>query len=557
MIRHHSPFFVFLDTISAMKITLAQLNPCIGDLESNAKKILASLKNSRDSDLLVTGELALCGYPPLDLIDWETFISHVQQCNDYLISQTSDTALLFGSLYRDKVGQLRNTAILAHQGKEIGRINKKLLPNYNVFDERRYFTPADSIQLIPWKGHQLGISICEDAWTNHDIWPDCPYQEDIITQQVAMGATHLINLSASPYSQGKPQIRFDLFKNHAQQHKLPLWHVNQVGANDELIFDGGSLAFDADGELSARATLFEESLVSATISKPWPERIEEIYKALTLGIADYFHKSGFSKAVIGLSGGIDSALALCLAAEALGNENVTAVAMPGPYSSNHSLEDAKQLAEALKITLEIFPINSLFDAMEHSFSDSFSHTLSGIARQNAQARMRGQVLMNLSNTINALVITTGNKSELAVGYCTLYGDMCGALAAIGDCPKKLVYDLCSHIKTTRYSTFPESILNKPPSAELAPDQKDQDTLPPYDALDRLVCDYIEHEKPLAELQSDFSETEVKHWLKVIDVNEHKRRQAPPVLRISSRAFGLGRRRPLTQGYNPSWDVPSK
>ncbi len=542
-----------------MRITIAQLNPIVGDITGNVERAWQAFQQaSREgSDLLVLPELFIIGYPPWDLLQRHWIISRVQETLQKLAQASEaypDTGLLIGAptLSPNTTGRgLYNSAVLIYQGRIAGIAHKSLLPTYDVFDEDRYFDRHNGGQPLTFKGEKLGVHICEDAWNDPELWPRRRmYERDPVAELAAQGATILINISASPFCKGKELVRYRLLRRHAQRHQLPFVYVNQIGGNDELIFDGRSFCFDAQGEPVAVLPAFQEAITTVDLAtarpisyEPLPE-IASVYEALVLGIQDYLRKCGFRKAVIGLSGGIDSAVTACLAVAALGSENVTALAMPSQYSSEASLRDARILAHNLGIQLHVASIQEIFEAYLQSFQELFPPMPPGVAEENIQSRIRGNLLMAYSNKTGALVITTGNKSELAVGYCTLYGDMSGGLAAISDVPKTLVYELGRYINRER-EIIPASIFTKAPSAELRPNQTDQDTLPPYEILDRIIELYVEEEYSAAEIIAEGFDQETVYWvLRTIDRNEYKRWQAPPGLKVTSKAFGIGRRMPL-------------
>ncbi len=547
-----------------MKITLAQLNPTVGDISGNLEKVKNVWKEceKESSDLLVMSELFLLGYPPRDLLERPRFIEKTQAAIAELTKLSKNhpqTGLLLGAPIptgKDTGKGLYNSALLIYQGRILFRQHKSLLPTYDVFDEARYFDPADKVEVVGFKDQRLGISICEDAWNDPRFWARQFYSFDPLEKLAQQGASLFINISASPFHMGKEKLRYQLIKNHAQKHKIPFVFVNQVGGNDELVFDGRSLFVDREGGLAKSFPPFREQVETLDIdpkggSKKYKplEEIESIHQALTLGVCDYMKKCGFSKAVVGLSGGIDSAVTCCVAAEAIGNENVLGVSMPSPYSSKGSLEDSRKLADNLGIEFKVVNISSIYD--------SYSQTLKGhldigdgvnVALENVQARIRGNILMAISNQYSHLVLSTGNKSELAVGYCTLYGDMTGGLAVLSDVPKTYVYKLAESINKEK-EVIPREIIEKPPSAELKPDQKDQDTLPPYQVLDEIIHYYVDEGYSLDEILNQGLEPEVvKRVIRDIDRNEYKRRQAAPGLKVTTKAFGMGRRMPIAAKY---------
>ena len=556
-----------------MKIALAQLNPTVGDLDANLEKLklnFAEIAKS-DTDLIILPELFLTGYPPRDLLDYDSFIAHCETTLEKLVefSQTCpQTAILVGTVTRCELEhgkKLYNSAVLIENRKIIFTQHKTLLPTYDVFDESRYFAPAQDLRVCPFRGEILGISICEDAWNETAAPLPHPYKQNPLAQLSAAGAGIFINLSASPYYLGKEQIRFELLARQSRQYDLPLLMVNQIGGNDELIFDGCSLALNRKGNLISQAPQFIEKILyidagelkknhpPETINKvrpdTIPDRLAQLENALILGIRDYFQKCGFSETVIGLSGGIDSALTCTLAVKALGKDKVWGITMPSPYSSGGSVEDSKILAENLGIRFAIVPITSLYQSYLDALQPLFADLPAGLAEENIQARIRGNILMSIANKFNRLLLTTGNKSELAVGYCTLYGDMSGGLAPISDLPKGLVYELSRYCNRDKI-IIPEATLTKEPSAELRPEQKDQDSLPPYDLLDRVLNLYIDEGRAAGQIiESEGFSAETVNWIiSAVKRNEYKRRQAPPGLKVTGKAFGCGRRMPIAARY---------
>jgi NAD+ synthase/NAD+ synthase (glutamine-hydrolysing) len=450
-----------------------------------------------------------------------------------------------------------NTAVVLQRGQIQFRQRKMLLPNYDVFDEQRYFRSADDQTLLQLGATPVALTICEDAWNDKRFWEKRLYDRDPVDELVNEGAKVLISINASPYQMGKRDLRRQIFSNIARHHGIPVVYVNQVGGNDQLVFDGSSFAMDPTGKVIAQAASFAEDLVIADINTgkgdhhdTHGEENEAIYEALVLGTKDYLRKCGFSKAVIGLSGGIDSSLVACIAVEALGRDNVTGIGMPGPYSSDHSVTDAREMAEKLAISFHLISINPGYQAAIAALDPLFKDTQPGVAEENIQSRLRGLTLMAFSNKFNTLVLTTGNKSEIAVGYCTLYGDMCGGLAVISDVPKTIVYDLCRVANKRLNGAIPESVFTKPPSAELRPDQKDSDSLPEYDVLDPILKAYVEDFLPPAAIATRLNvaiET-VRDVTNKVDRNEYKRQQAAPGIKVTSKAFGMGRRYPIAQRY---------
>ena len=547
-----------------MKITIAQLNPTVGDIDGNMRKISDALKICRadSSDLLALSELFISGYPPRDLLERKWFIEKVKAAVVELrriSANYPDTGILLGAPLESnhEPGRpLSNSAILIYDGEIVFRQDKSLLPTYDVFDEDRYFQPANETNAFKFKDETLGISICEDAWNDTDLWQHRLYTSDPIRALAEKGATLFINIASSPFYIGKDETRFHIVKNHAERHRVPFIFVNQTGANDELIFDGNSMVVDHNGSLDKKFPAFEEHIETidtkafgTPIAFVPPDRIESVHDALVLGLRDYLRKSGFKKAVIGLSGGIDSAVVCALAVEAIGASNVLGVAMPSPYSAELSLALASKLAENLSVELKTIPINEIYSAYINSLENplEFGREID-VTRENIQARIRGNILMAISNKFGHIVLSTGNKSELAVGYCTLYGDMSGGMAVISDVPKTIVYDLARFINRDR-EIIPLGIIDRPPTAELRENQLDQDTLPPYEILDEILRLYIDEGFSVEEIiVRKFSPDSVKWVTRSVDKNEYKRRQAAPGLKITSKAFGMGRRMPIAAKF---------
>ena len=546
-----------------MRITLAQLNPTIGDFQGNLRRIKNTLsKVEKDNpDLVIFSELILSGYPPQDLLERKAFIKDYREALDELIKiseKFSGMSILCGNIQttKRKTGKgLYNTAILIWNGKVLFEQRKSLLPTYDVFDEARYFDSADRVDIFKFHDERLGITICEDAWNDPRLFPERLYSVNPVDILAKQGATILINISASPFGIGKEEFRYRLFRNHALRMKKPVILVNQVGANDELISDGRSMAFDGKGNLIALLPAFQEHVETIDLDKSCPiidyvpmEKIASVYEALLLGIRDYTRKCGFNTVILGLSGGIDSAVTCCLAKEALGAKNILGIAMPSPYSSESSVEDAQRLVQILGVEFKVIPITSLYK----SYLDSLGEYLAGkpedITEENIQARIRGNILMALSNKFGYLPLSSGNKSELSVGYCTLYGDMSGGLSVLADVPKTMVYELAEYINR-KSEVIPRRIIEKPPSAELKPDQTDQDTLPPYDILDRILHLYLDQGCSKQEIvDHDIPEETVEWVIEAVQKNEYKRRQAAPGLKVTSKAFGMGRRMPIASKY---------
>lgn len=548
-----------------MKIALAQFNPIVGDFEGNAKRIreISCAAKRGGADLTVFSELCLCGYPPQDLIERPAFEERNRTELAKLAAEVAIPSLIgyVGKAQDDTGKPVGNCAALIADGKILFEQRKMLLPSYDVFDETRYFQPAHTQFVFPFNREKLGITICEDTWNDKAFWKQRLYARDPVAEIVQKGSTVLLNISSSPYTMGKRALREEMLRAVVTKHKLPLVYVNQVGGNDSLVFDGSSVAFAADGSVAARAKSFEEDFVyfdtssaQGDLHERGENEIEAIYKALVLGTRDYVRKCGFRKVVVGLSGGIDSALVATIATDALGPENVVGVSMPGPYSSEGSSRDACQLAQNLGIELLVLPIMDAFKSYRKILDAPFAALPMGVAEENLQARIRGNLLMALSNKFGSLVLSTGNKSEMAVGYCTLYGDMAGGLAVISDVPKTMVYELALAVNRGAgpdKSRIPLETIQKAPSAELRPNQTDQDTLPPYDVLDRILKAYVEELRspPQIAQETGFDLALVRSVALRVDQNEYKRKQAPPGLKVTSKAFSVGRRFPLAQRYS--------
>ena len=546
-----------------MKIAIAQINPIIGDFRHNFDKIkqYADRAIERQCDLVVFSELVIPGYPPRDLLERRNFIDANLKCLDRLIAAIRGIGVICGFVDINTSGEgkpLFNAAIVFEDGKVIHKVYKRLLPTYDIFDERRYFETGGECLPFSYKGHKIGLTICEDAWNDEDIFQNRIYDQDPVAEHVQAGADLVINIAASPYYLGHDKFRKDMFAFMAKKYRIPMMFANQVGGNDSVIFDGSSSVFDKNGEMIAAASDFAEDFMvfdskTLKICEPGNHSLsasdtESIFKALVLGTHNYVTKCGFSKAVIGLSGGIDSALTACIAVKALGHENVSVVFMPSQYTSKENFEDTQQLATNLGVVLTRIPIDSIFKVLLKLLSPAFKESEPDITEQNIQARIRGTILMALSNKHGALVLSTGNKSEIAVGYCTLYGDMTGGLAVISDVPKTMVYELARYINRKK-EIIPVRIIAKAPSAELKPDQLDQDDLPPYDILDAILKGYIEEMKGIQELaEMGFDKRVIEEVVSRVDRNEYKRHQAAPGLKVTSKAFGYGRRYPLAQRY---------
>ena len=547
-----------------MKIGLLQLNSTIGDFASNRKKLQAGYEKAcaRGADFILAPELFLCGYPPRDLLLRDDFIKASLAALEETAKNVGTIPLCAGFVDRnpEKPGRaLRNSAAVLQNGKIIWCMTKSLLPTYDVFDEDRYFEPAKKIEPFIFNGKKIGITICEDIWNDEDFWPERIYRRDPVKELIAQGVEIILNISASPWHDGKEKTRLEMLQRVARDEKIPLAQVNLVGANDELIFDGHSVALDANGGVIALGMGFEEEVLVADLTPEpiiqnpkskieFPAREQQIFSALSLGIRDYVRKCGFKSVILGLSGGVDSALIAVLAADALGVENVLGVAMPARYSSAGSLTDAGLLAKNLGILFEILPIEPPFLAVEKQLEKIFAGNSRNEAEENIQSRLRGLTLMALANKFGALVLTTCNKSEMAVGYCTLYGDMNGALAPIADVLKTDVYKIARWVNRER-EVIPQNSITKPPSAELRPDQTDQDSLPPYEILDAILELYVVKNLGRPEIiSSGFDAVVVNDVINKINFSEYKRRQAAPGLKISPRAFGMGRRIPIAQRF---------
>ena len=540
-----------------MKSALGQINPTVGDFSGNAAKMIDFSRRAQanGAGLILFPELSVCGYPPRDLVERPSFVVRNRQSAEQIAVATNGIAVICGLVTpaNSETGKsVMNSAALLRDGKIAFLQSKMLLPTYDVFDEMRNFAPAKSQKVFPFCGNQVALTICEDAWNDKLFWPKRLYTVDPIEALIRAGGNFVLNISASPFWIGKRELRRDMLASIARQHKVPVAMVNQVGGNDSLLFDGSSIVLNAEGKIIAQGLSFEEDLIyfdSKTLTGDFHPRIEgeeaSVYSALVLGTRDYMRKCGFQKAIIGLSGGIDSALTAVVAADAVGAENVIGVGMPGPYSSPGSIEDARALAKNLGIRFELLPINSAVDAYRQTLRDVFAGRSEDVTEENIQSRARGTLLMALSNKFGAIVLSTGNKSELGVGYCTLYGDMVGGLAVISDVPKTLVY-LLSHYANSRRPVIPEATLEKPPSAELRPDQKDSDSLPPYEILDAVLEDYVEDAHSAERIAADrgFDLEVVKRVVRMVDRAEYKRQQAAPGIKISPKAFGYGRRLPI-------------
>lgn len=543
-----------------MRIAIIQKNYIVGDLDGNAKTIIDAVGRitQEKPDLIVTSELSLFGYPPRDLL---LFRRNLTRCWDKLekiaYELTNSPPVLIGvpEINEDKTGRpIFNTAALIQDGKITKRFRKTLLPTYDVFDEDRYFEPSSRPQILQLNGKKIGITICEDIWNDKDFWEQRRYHIDPIQDLIRQGVQYLINISASPFTVGKQHIREEMLGNIARRYQVPLIYVNQVGGNDDLVFDGRSCVFNAEGVLISRATAFEEDALTVDLDNHSIQNIRpddsnpeaEIWRVLVLGTRDYLRKTGFSDVVIGLSGGIDSALVAAVAAEAIGPNHVTGVLMPSPYSSKGSIDDSHLLAVQLGIHTITIPITPVMESYNCALRELFRGLDPDITEENIQARIRGNILMAHSNKMGSLVLTTGNKSEIAVGYCTLYGDMAGGFGVISDIPKTMVFRITQWLNKTKQRTLiPEEIIVKAPSAELHPDQKDQDTLPPYEILDEILKYHIEHHESAEEIIArGLPQETVRQVILRVKLSEFKRKQAAPGIKVTDRAFGTGWRMPI-------------
>jgi NAD+ synthase (glutamine-hydrolysing) len=540
-----------------MRIGFAQINTTVGDIRANRDRILSAYEKavSLGAELVLTPELALTGYPPQDLVFKSRFVPETLESLEELREAVGIVPLLVG--YVDfspgKTGKpfVNACAVLAKK-EPVRKIFKTLLPTYDVFDEARYFDPASDQEPIELLGIKIGVTICEDIWTDKYLKWDL-YHQDPVSTLVSKGARAILNLSSSPYSVGKPALRREMVSELAVTYRVPFYYCNAIGGNDELLFDGNSFAIDASGNTIFQMPGFREDVcVAKSFAESFPPSElspeEEIYEALILGVRDYFSKCGFKTAVLGLSGGIDSAVTAAIAVEALGKQNVVGVSMPSQYSSQSSLDDAATLAKNLGIVRHVIPIKEPFEVLKNEFKEIFAGKSEDTTEENMQSRLRGLILMSMSNKFGHLLLTTGNKSELAVGYCTIYGDMCGGLAVISDVPKTMIYRL-AHWINREAEVIPSNSILKPPSAELKPDQRDQDTLPPYEVLDAILKMYVEEQLSPEDIADRGFDPEIVRWIqRKVDMNEYKRRQAAPGLRVTSLAFGIGWRMPVAQRY---------
>jgi NAD+ synthetase len=551
-------FLIACDYTERVKIALAQINPTVGDFSGNLEKLVAVSRRAaeRGARLTVFSELAICGYPAADFLEKPSFLARAARAVEELAAATAglSTAVLVGVALpagAEAGKPAVNAAVLMDQGQVLLEQHKRLLPFYDVFDEQRYFAALRPQQVVELDGVRLAISVCEDAWNDRNFWPRRLYKIDPMEELMRQHPQMHINLSSSPYWHGKRAVRREMLQAIARRDGIPVLLCNQVGGNDSLVFDGSSLALNAVGELIAQAASFTEDLVlvdpfaAEVVAAAEENETEAAYRALVLGTRDYVRKCGFKKALVGLSGGIDSALVAAIACDALGAENVLGIGMPSPYSSQGSIDDSRKLAANLGIRYEVIGISGLFAEYNRALEPLFAGMKADTTEENIQSRIRGALLMALSNKYAALVLTTGNKSEMAVGYCTLYGDMVGALAVIGDLVKTRVFDVCRWINRNG-EVIPEAILNKPPSAELRPDQKDTDSLPPYEVLDPILEAYVERYETPEEIAvaNEFPLELVQQVVRLVERSEYKRQQAAPVLKVTGKSFGMGRRFPI-------------
>ena len=540
-----------------MEIGFAQINTTVGDIRANQAKIFSAYEEAvaAGADLVLTPELALTGYPPKDLVFKSRFVPETLEALDALHRSVGPNPLLVGFVdYNPNIPgkTFVNACAVLEKGKPIRKVFKTLLPTYDVFDEARYFEPATDQEPVELLGTKVGVTICEDIWTDKYLKGEL-YRANPVVNLVSKGVRLILNLSSSPFHVGKPALRREMVRELAWKHRVPFFYCNAIGGNDELIFDGNSFAINEDGETTFQMLGFREQIsVAASAAAPSPAvdlpPQEEVFEALVLGVRDYFAKCGFKSAVLGLSGGIDSAVTAVVAVAALGSENVVAVSMPSQYSSQGSLDDAAELAKNLGIPRHVVPVKETFEVFKEQLKEVFSGRSEDTTEENMQSRLRGLILMSMSNKFGHLLLTTGNKSELAVGYCTIYGDMCGGLAVISDVPKTMIYRLARWINRRR-TIIPTNSIVKPPSAELKPNQKDQDTLPEYEVLDEILKLYVEKQLSPEDIVAHGFDPQTVRWIqKKVDMNEYKRRQAPPGLRVTSLAFGIGWRMPIAQRY---------
>jgi NAD+ synthase/NAD+ synthase (glutamine-hydrolysing) len=552
-----------------MRISLAQIDTTVGDLDGNVAKILdfATCAQRDGAQLAVFPELALTGYPPRDFVEKDSFLDRTACALQSIVKRSAalEIAMVVGYVARTdhpSAIQAQNAAAVIHKGQVVFQQRKVLLPNYDVFDEARYFEPALSQSIWEFAGRRIALVICEDAWNDKQYWLRQRYRRDPVEELIRQHADLIVTINASPFNLGKRRQRHEMFESTAKRFHAPVVYVNQVGGNDQLVFDGSSFAVAADGHIAATGTSFSEDITYFDVDSGsgqqhanLADEDEAAFEALVLGTRDYIQKCGFRSVLIGLSGGIDSALVATIAVEAIGKENVIGVGLPGPYSSEHSLTDARDLADNLGIRFEVISINNGYAAMKETLQPLFAGLPADATEENLQSRLRGMTLMALSNKFGSLVLTTGNKSELAVGYCTLYGDMCGGLAVISDVPKTMIYRLgrignARRVRMGLKAAIPENTFTKAPSAELRPDQKDTDSLPEYDALDAILAGYVERYESAAEIAKNASLPLelVRDIIRKVERNEYKRQQAAPGLRITTKAFGIGRRFPIAHRF---------
>lgn len=546
-----------------MRVTVAQINPVVGAIEENVARVLGIVETARDeqADLVVFPEMVITGYPPRDLLELPAFVDEAGSGLERVREASGNCpglGIIVGCpvpTHLEDGKPLYNSAILMESGQVLFQQPKMLLPTYDVFDEARYFRPAEGNETYRYKDVTLGLSICEDLWFEPDPWNTRPYAFDPIDSLAGKNATLLINISASPFAIGKEETRFDLIRNHTLNHKAPFLFVNQVGGNDELVFDGRSLYVDERGKARHVFPSFEEAVRTIDTNDggegryEFEDHLETVFKALVLGTRDYLAKCSIPRVVIGLSGGIDSAVTAAIAWFAVGAENMLLVAMPSPYSSGESLEDARAIATSMGVELRTIGIEPVMKAYDEILAESLRGTSRDVTEENIQARIRGNILMAISNKLGHLPLSTGNKSELAVGYCTLYGDMSGGLAVISDVPKTMVYSLARLINQKK-RLIPERVIGKEPSAELKPDQRDVDVLPPYEILDPILEDYIDRQRSVDEIVAKGFERRIVEWVaRTVRANEYKRKQAAPGIKVTSKAFGSGRRMPIAARYD--------
>jgi NAD+ synthase/NAD+ synthase (glutamine-hydrolysing) len=547
-----------------MRIALGQINPTVGDIAGNVALCTRFARDAADrgAELIVFPELSLTGYPPRDLVEKRGFIEQSEAAVERLAADTHDLPLAIvagyvGRSHSPTGKQATNCAAVIRSGGVLLRQIKILLPTYDVFDEARNFIPGERQALWKTERENIALTICEDAWNDKHFWTHQLYPRDPVDELMQRGGSMLISINASPFHLGKRQLRHEMFRALALRHNVPVVVVNQVGGNDQVVFDGSSFAMDACGNVIASGASFREDLIVADttsrqgdLNGDLPDECDAVYEALVLGTRDYIRKCGFSQVLIGLSGGIDSSLTAAVAVDAVGKENVRGVGMPGPFSSDHSVTDARQMAERLGIRFDLVSITPAYEEMCRTLAPVFEGRKADVAEENIQARLRGLTLMSLSNKFGSMVLTTGNKSEIAVGYCTLYGDMCGGLAVISDVPKTMVYELSRVANRRHNNAIPESVFVKPPSAELRADQKDSDSLPAYDVLDAILRLYVEDFRGAKEIAEELSLplALVKDVALKVDRSEYKRQQAAPGLKVTSKAFGIGRRFPIAQRY---------